>query len=108
MKFILSLLKILAAIYIFAFAGAVPGAFVGFIFAVLGVVDFHQVTWFMGVGGALFVVRGFTSSGVGSDELPEPRQKPKHTAVSSPSDLWDDDCPTRMYNPDDPFGMGCL
>jgi len=108
MKFILALLKILAAIYIFAFAGAVPGAFAGFIFAVLGVVDFQQMTWFMGVGGALFVVWGFTSSGGGSDELPEPRQKPKQTALSSPSDLWDDDCPRRMFNPDDPFRMGCL
>lgn len=108
MKLILSLLKILFAIYIFAFAGAVLGAFVGFIFAALGVVDFQQMTWFMGIGGALFVVCGFTSSGESSDELPEPRQKPKHTALSSPWDLWDDDCPTRVHNPDDPFGMGCL
>lgn len=108
MNFTFSLFKILFAICIFAFAGAVPGALVGFMFAVLGVVDFQQMTWFMAVGGALLVVRGFASSEESSDELPEPHRKRKHTAVGSPCDLWGDDDPVRAYNPADPFEMRCL
>lgn len=89
MKFIITLLRLLFAICLLAFAGAIVGGLVALMLAGLDLLEFRHILWLMEAGAALFVVWGFVATGdVSSVELPEAR-KPKARAI----DLFDDDGP---------------
>ena len=86
MNFIITLIRILFAVYAFAFAGTAIGGLAGLMLVGLDLLEFHHILWLMEAGAALFVVWGFSASGNGgSIELSETR-KPKTRAV----ELFDD------------------
>jgi hypothetical protein len=90
MKLLIDLVKILFAIYLFAFAGAVVGGFVGLVLFGLQLLDIDHVLWFVGVAAPLFVVWGFLGNGNGSSVAAHAEREPKAKRLFASSDLFDD------------------
>ena len=63
MKIIFILFRLLAAIWLLAFAGAVVGGSVGLMLVGLDLLDFHHVYWLAESGAAVLVVWGFSATG---------------------------------------------
>jgi len=66
MKIIITLLRLVFAIYLLVFAGAVVGGFAGLALVVLDLFEFDHVLWLMEAGAGLLVVWGFVATGDGS------------------------------------------
>jgi hypothetical protein len=90
MKLIIALIRILFAVYLFAFAGAVVGGFAGLMLAGFQLLAFDHVLWFVEAGAPLFVIWGFAGNGNGGSDEPFEARKPKAKRLFGSSDLFDD------------------
>lgn len=95
MKIIITLFRLLFAIYLLAFAGAIVGGFTGLTLAVLDLLEFDHVLWLMEAGAGLLIVWGFVATGDGSTVEFSESPKPKAHAI----ELFDDEGPFINLHP---------
>lgn len=105
MKLLIDLVRILLAIYLFAFAGAVVGSFVGFVLFGLQLLDIDHVLWIVGVAVPLLVVWSFLGDGNGSSVEAHAVRERKTKRLFGSSDLFDDG-PFRDASPH--WQMACV